>query len=73
MVGYWQALGAQIKLLRECVSPITEKITPSDYPDEEFTLMKVTYEGKCQVERTPYGKNIRAKNRELYTILAKRP
>ena len=62
MADQWQALGAEIKLLRDCVVPSNETITPTDYPNDTFTLLKVTYGGRCQVDSTRKGSRIKAKS-----------
>lgn len=61
-MSQWQSLGAEIKLLRECVTVVSDRLTPADWPNGQFTLIKVAYEGKCLVERVRLGRNIKAKN-----------
>ena len=62
MADDWQALGAELKLLRECVAPVVEYVTPAAYPQETFKLLKVSYEGRCLLERVREGSRIKAKN-----------
>ena len=61
MVGDWRAHGAEIKLLRECVIPVTDLVAPAACPEQEFKLLKVSYEGRCVLERVREGGRIKAK------------
>lgn len=56
----WKADGIEVRRLDSIVSLAEQTIRPSDYPDTEFVLIKVSYEGKCEVERRKVGKRIRA-------------
>ena len=61
MVDDWRTQGADIKLLRECVTEAAEAVSPADCPQREYKLLKVSYEGQCMVERVRKGERIKAK------------
>ena len=60
MVKEWKDAGIEVKRLCEVVTPANDIIKPGDYPDELFTLLKVSYEGKCEVESRKKGLRIGA-------------
>lgn len=56
MVRQWEARGIETKRLDEIVKPTRNIIDPSsDYPQELFALLKVSYEGRCEVESERVG------------------
>jgi type I restriction enzyme M protein len=61
MADKWRKSGIDVKPLSECVKLIEDVVEPSKQPDENFTLIKVTYDGVCQPERIKKGKAIKPK------------
>ncbi|MCY4448788.1 MAG: N-6 DNA methylase [Chloroflexi bacterium] len=61
MADEWRAGGAELKLFRQCVTPVTEVVSPAAHPEQEFKLLKVSYDGRCIVERERKGDRIRAR------------
>ncbi len=60
MATKWEAQGIEVKRLDEVVTPTNNVIKPADHSDELFTLLKVSYDGKCEVESKRLGSRIRA-------------
>lgn len=60
MTDAWRADGIEVKRLDTIVQRAENTIHPSDHPDTEFMLIKVSYEGKCELENRKAGKRIRA-------------
>jgi len=42
----WERQGIAVKRLEEVVEALDEAICPQDYPEREFTLIYVSYEGQ---------------------------
>lgn len=61
MAKRWKNQGIEIKRLDQCVTLAEEEIHPREHPDTSFTLIKVSYDGICEVERERLGKLIKAK------------
>lgn len=61
MARKWRAKGMDVKPISECVRPVEDTIIPADFPDQEFTLIKVTYNGQCQIGGVKKGSAIKAK------------
>ncbi|MCY4260182.1 MAG: N-6 DNA methylase, partial [Rhodobacteraceae bacterium] len=59
MAESWEAHGVEVKKLSEVVRVVDKPMRPSDHPDELFTLVKVSYSGKCEVEGEKQGQRIR--------------
>jgi len=66
LVEKWQSQGIQVKKLLDVVTPIEDLIIPSNYPTEIFTLIKVSYEGRCEVDKIKSGLRIKAK--KMYRV-----
>ena len=60
MVPEWRAQGIDVKRLNEVVSPTYNIINPRDYPNDTFALIKVSYDGRCEVESMKRGIFIQA-------------
>ncbi len=60
MANNWEAKGVTARRLDEVVCAVDEPIRPSEYPEETFTLVKVSYSGRCEVEKQKQGQRIRA-------------
>ena len=60
MADNWTARGVSVKRLTDVVHVVDEPMRPSKYPDNVFTLVKVSYGGKCEVECQKQGQRIRA-------------
>ena len=56
----WIAQGIEVKRFGEVVSPVNNVINPRESPDTVFTLIKVSYEGKCQIDKQRRGDRITA-------------
>ena len=61
MVDNWIAQGIDVKRLDEIVSPVNNLIGPSTQPETVFSLIKVSYEGRCEVEGRRMGNRIQSK------------
>jgi hypothetical protein len=61
MVEAWRSSGVEVKQLDALVKPASDLITPASTPKEDFRLLKVSYDGKCEVEREAKGEAIKAK------------
>lgn len=57
----WEKEGIEVKELKECVAVVEDIVNPSASPEQEFTLIKVSYDGKCEVEKQRKGKAIKPK------------
>jgi len=68
MAAKWRKAGIEIKEFSQCVKIIEDEVVPSDHPDIEFTLIKVTYDGVCLLERKRLGRLIKAK--KMYRVKA---
>jgi type I restriction enzyme M protein len=60
MAKKWRDSGIEVKQLSEVVHTVEQCINPAEYPDQEFALIKVSYDGKCEVESRKVGARIRA-------------
>ncbi|MGH6851273.1 MAG: hypothetical protein ACREDD_12650 [Methylocella sp.] len=60
MAKKWRASGAEVKPLNQCVRLVEDTVVPSEQPETIFTLVKVSYEGKCEMVGTKRGRAIRA-------------
>lgn len=58
LVGKWKAMGIEVKTLGEVVTAIADTITPQDFPEQEFALISVSYDGICRVAKRIRGKRI---------------
>ena len=58
MVEQWKSREIEVKRLDEIVRPTRKVIDPSDYPQKLFTLLKVSYEGRCEVENERIGERV---------------
>jgi type I restriction enzyme M protein len=60
MIETWKSKGIDVRQLKKLVTPATEPIQPKASPQSEFNLLKVSYDGKCEVERRAKGEAIKA-------------
>ena len=60
MAEMWASRGTNVRRLDEIVSPASNVINPSAEPNETYTLIKVSYEGKCEVEGQRSGNRIQS-------------
>ena len=68
MADNWKASGVSVKRLIEVVSVVDEPLRPSEHPDDEFILVKVSYGGNCEVEGQKQGRRIRAATMQKVTV-----
>jgi len=61
MVEAWRSQGVEIKRLDALVKPASDAIRPASMPRNDFKLLKVSYDGKCEVERQAKGNAIKAR------------
>jgi len=62
MVQRWNGDGVPVRRLEEVMKQVTNNIVrPSNHPDEEFKLINVTYDGKCEINSLLKGNRIRPK------------
>ncbi len=62
MVNRWVSQGVEIKTLQQIVHQVRDEVTPSEQPSQRYTLLKVSYDGVCEIEREAEGKHILARN-----------
>jgi type I restriction enzyme M protein len=60
MVEAWRSSGVEVKQLDALVKVASDPIEPAASPNMDFKLLKVSYEGKCEVEREAKGNAIKA-------------
>lgn len=60
MVKAWKSRGVQVKNLNTIVKLASAPITPAASPRTDFKLLKVSYDGKCEIEREARGNAIKA-------------
>jgi len=60
MVKRWRSQGVQVRRLDTLVKPASDPIQPALSPETRFKLLKVTYDGKCEIEREAKGDAIKA-------------
>ena len=60
MTSKWAEQG-EVKELRHVVKRYDKQINPSDYPDQPFSLLKVSYDGRCELEDKKIGSRIRTR------------
>jgi len=59
MESRWAKDGITVKPLVDCVAVVEDTVRPAENPDRLFSLIKVTYEGICVMEKQKQGKAIR--------------
>jgi len=62
----WKKNNVKVKKLSECVKLELNEINPKENGDKEYILIKVTYDGICEIDKKIIGKNI--KPNEMYVI-----
>lgn len=55
MVEAWESQGVEVKKLNTIVVPSTDPIRPKESPQTQFKMLKVSYDGKCEIEREARG------------------
>ncbi len=60
MVPAWKKMGVEIKRLADVVVRKENVVIPKDKQDENFTLLRVTYEGRCEIDSVRLGSRIKA-------------
>jgi type I restriction enzyme M protein len=60
MVDAWKSQGVEVRQLKSLVTPATDPIQPKEFPTSDFRCLKVSYEGKCEIEREAKGDAIKA-------------
>ena len=60
MAKHWRLSGLDVRRLDQIVAPTANTIRPTDHPATEFNLLKVSYNGRCEVESRKPGNRIRA-------------
>ena len=66
LVESWNSMGIEVKTLDEVLCVVTDPIVPQDFPEEEFSLISVSYDGICRVAKKIKGKRI--KPTEMYRV-----
>jgi type I restriction enzyme M protein len=58
-VKSWENSGAEVHVLSEICTPRDEIIEPcKDFPDDEFRILTITYDGRCRADEKRTGKEI---------------
>jgi type I restriction enzyme M protein len=60
LVPEWRDRGIAVKPLGDCVSLNEDIVVPGEYAEQEFALLKVSYEGKCLIDKVKKGGAIKA-------------
>ena len=60
-VKKWKRQGISVKALGDVAKPVMEAICPKATPDTEYTLLYVTYDGRCAVQKRQLGRYIKPK------------
>ena len=60
LVPEWRARGISARPLMDCVTLVEDAVILSEHADQEFALLKVTYEGKCLVDKVKKGGAVKA-------------
>ena len=60
MVKEWEQKNIEVKAFSDCVTLRMEAVIPTEHSEELFKLIKVSYEGICELERERKGKAIKA-------------
>ena len=63
----WKNQGIAVRRLDEIVDLANCLIKPSDFPEKPFNLLKVSYDGKCEIESTKNGSHVRAET--MYKVV----
>lgn len=58
MTETWKAKGVSVKRLDEVAKPSEQILNPDEHSEREFSLIKVSYDGYCELESTKMGKYI---------------
>ena len=58
-VSRWRKSGIEVKRIGDVLSTVAELVKPFEHPNEEFTLLKVTYGGLCVPVKKHKGKHIK--------------
>ena len=61
MAADWRSKEVDVRKLSDCVTEASEEADFKAQPETEFTLIRVTYDGKCEIDKKRLGKHIRAK------------
>ena len=61
MVDAWRAKGVEVRQLDTLVRLASDPIEPAASPTADFKLLKVSYDGKCEIEREAKGNAIKAR------------
>jgi restriction endonuclease S subunit len=61
-IDSWIKAGFEVKQLKEVCEPREEVIEPkTDFPDEEFRILTITYTGRCRADEIRIGSEINYK------------
>ena len=60
MVSEWRAKGIGVRKLSEIVKPVEDLIVPKEHGKTDFKLIKVSYDGKCELDKIRKGQRIKA-------------
>lgn len=58
LVEKWKKAGIEVKTIGDVVELVQDIIIPQDFPEEEFTLISVSYDGICRIEKKIKGKRM---------------
>lgn len=56
----WRHKGIEVRKLAEIVKPVENLLIPKEHPNDEFKLIKVSYCGRCELEKVRKGARIKA-------------
>lgn len=61
----WREDGFPVNPLNEFVELVSDEFSPQDYPDKDFRIMRVQYDGECIYYETLKGKDIKYKTMQI--------
>jgi len=65
-IPLWKKKGYEIKKLEDICIPREEIIKPkTDFPNEKFRILTITYEGRCKAEEVRFGRDINYNNMKI--------
>jgi type I restriction enzyme M protein len=66
MTKKWRKDGIEVRPFSECVTLVEDLVIPKQHPNEKFTLLKVSYDGRCEIDKINTGNRIKAQ--KMYRV-----
>ena len=65
MESAWLKMGLEVEKLMNLVVPANQVLSPSDFPNREFLLFEVSYDGYCKAPSRKLGSRIKPKSMQI--------